>query len=52
MGDYCCPERRKNKGDKRAKARFMKYRKGGAQRVTGISYTGSDSGSSSDKVNK
>jgi hypothetical protein len=39
--DYCTPERRKNKGDRRAKARFMKYRKGGAQRVTGISYSGS-----------
>lgn len=49
MSDYCCPERRKNKSDKRAKARFMKYRKGGAQRVTGISYTGS---AGSDKVNK
>lgn len=43
MSDYCCPERRKSKNDKKAKSRFMKYKKGGAQRVTGISYTGSDS---------
>jgi hypothetical protein len=34
--DYCCPSGRKSKGDKRAKGRFMKYKKGGAQRVTNI----------------
>ncbi|HLF54014.1 MAG TPA: hypothetical protein VI544_02435 [Candidatus Nanoarchaeia archaeon] len=39
--DYAVPQRRKNKGDKRAKSRFMRYRKGGAQRVTGIAFSGS-----------
>ena len=38
--DYAYPERRKTRGDKRAKARFMRYKKGGAQRVTGIAITG------------
>ena len=40
MSDYAYPERRKTRADKRAKARFMKYRKGGAQRVTGIAFSG------------
>ena len=40
--DYAVPERRKNKSDKRAKARYMQYRKGGAQRVTGIAFSGSE----------
>jgi len=40
MSDYCCPGRRKSKGDKRAKARFMRYKRGGAQRVTGIVISG------------
>jgi hypothetical protein len=31
--DYGIPERRKNKGDKRAKARYNRYKKGGALRV-------------------
>jgi len=31
--DYCVPERRKNKNDKRAKSRFNRYKKGGALRV-------------------
>jgi hypothetical protein len=44
--DYVCAGRRKSKGDKRAKGRFMRYKRGGAQRVTGIVF------SSSDKVNK
>lgn len=34
--DYVCAERRKTRTDKRAKARFMRYKKGGAQRVSGI----------------
>lgn len=38
--DYCVPDRRKSRNDKRAKARFNKYRKGGAFRSTEISYTG------------
>jgi hypothetical protein len=37
MSDYCVPERRKTKGDKRAKARFNRYKRGGAFRGTGIS---------------
>jgi hypothetical protein len=40
MSDYCCPERRKSKGDKRAKARFMRYKRGGAQRTRGIVISG------------
>ena len=39
--DYVYPERRKTRSDKRAKARFMKYKRGGAQRVTGIAVSGS-----------
>jgi hypothetical protein len=31
--DYGYPERRKTKTDKRAKARYNKYKKGGSQRV-------------------
>ncbi|MEM4259163.1 MAG: hypothetical protein QXS38_00150 [Candidatus Pacearchaeota archaeon] len=38
--DYCYPERRKTKSDKRAKARYMRYKKGGAQRSTGIIVSG------------
>lgn len=34
--DYACPERRKNKGDKRAKARYMRYKRGGAQRGANV----------------
>jgi hypothetical protein len=34
--DYACPSGRKSKGDKRAKGRYMKYKKGGAQRTAGI----------------
>lgn len=34
--DYACPERRKSKSDKRAKGRFMKYKRGGAHRASGI----------------
>lgn len=38
--DYTVPQRRKNKGDKRAKSRFMRYKRGGAQRVTNIEFSG------------
>jgi hypothetical protein len=38
--DYVCAGRRKTRGDKRAKARYMRYKKGGAQRVTAISLSG------------
>lgn len=31
--DYGMPERRKNRNDKRAKARYNRYKKGGALRV-------------------
>ncbi|VVB78624.1 Uncharacterised protein [uncultured archaeon] len=31
--DYGCNERRKNKNDKRAKARYNRYKRGGALRV-------------------
>jgi hypothetical protein len=31
--DYSMPERRKSKTDKRAKARYNRYKKGGSQRV-------------------
>ena len=31
--DYDVPQRRKNKNDKRAKARFNRYKRGGALRV-------------------
>ncbi|MFA5173964.1 MAG: hypothetical protein WC438_02160 [Candidatus Pacearchaeota archaeon] len=31
--DYCCSGRRKTKTDRRAKARYNRYKKGGSQRV-------------------
>ena len=31
--DYGFSERRKNKNDKRAKSRYMRYKKGGALRI-------------------
>ncbi|MDP2925530.1 MAG: hypothetical protein Q8N99_04105 [Nanoarchaeota archaeon] len=31
--EYGIPERRKNKNDKRAKARYNRYKRGGAQRI-------------------
>lgn len=34
--DYSYPEKRKSKADKRAKGRYMRYKKGGAQRATNI----------------
>lgn len=34
--DYGIPERRKNKNDKRAKARYNRYKKGGALRVQNL----------------
>jgi len=38
--DYGMPEKRKSKNDWKAKRRFNKYKKGGANRVTGISVSG------------
>jgi len=38
--DYCCSDKRKSKNDKKAKGRFMRYKRGGSQRVTGIVLTG------------
>jgi len=38
--DYGYPEKRKSKADKRAKGRYMKYKRGGAQRVSGIVISG------------
>ncbi|MEM4271857.1 MAG: hypothetical protein QXD13_02110 [Candidatus Pacearchaeota archaeon] len=38
--DYAYPERRKTKTDKRAKARYMKYKKGGQFRTANISISG------------
>jgi len=34
--DYGYPERRKSKADKRAKARYLKYKRGGRNRALGI----------------
>lgn len=34
--DYCCPERRKSKADKRAKGRYMKYKRGGFFRTSEV----------------
>lgn len=42
MDDYGFAGQRRSKCDKRAKARFMKYKKGGQFRATGIKVTGSD----------
>lgn len=36
------PQKRKSRNDKRAKGRFNRYKKGGQNRVTSISYTGKD----------
>ncbi len=41
--DYGVPERRKTKGDKRAKARYMRYKRGGAQRGANIRMTNNPS---------
>jgi hypothetical protein len=38
--DYVMPERRKNKNDKRAKRRFMPFRKGGQHRSDNIQVSG------------
>jgi hypothetical protein len=35
--DYATPSFRKSKRDKRAKARYNKYKKGGAQRTANLS---------------
>jgi len=37
--DYACPERRKNKNDKRAKGRFNRFKQGGAQRTANVVVT-------------
>ena len=38
MGDdYAMPQRRKNKNDKRSKARFNRFKQGGSQRSANIS---------------
>jgi hypothetical protein len=42
--EYAYPERRKTRGDKKAKARYMKYKRGGALRVSGISVSGKEKG--------
>lgn len=34
--DYAFPERRKTKGDKRAKARFNRFKRGGAMRSANV----------------
>lgn len=34
--DYCCAGKRKSKNDKRAKARYNKYKRGGAMRTMKI----------------
>ena len=47
--DYAVPERRKNKSDKRAKGRFMRYKRGGAQRVTGVAFSSSSDSSGKKK---
>jgi hypothetical protein len=39
--DYGFAEKRKTKNDKRAKARFNRYKKGGQQRSSGISLSNS-----------
>ena len=31
--DYAIPQKRKSKGDKKAKARYSRYKKGGSKRV-------------------
>jgi len=36
MSDYAYPQRRKTKGDKKAKARYMRYKRGGTFRSTKI----------------
>lgn len=38
--EYGYPERRKTRSDKKAKARFMKYKKGGKYRTTGVKVSG------------
>jgi len=40
--DYGYPEKRKNKNDKRAKARFNKYKSGGQFRSSNVSISSSD----------
>jgi hypothetical protein len=35
--DYATPDRRKSKNDKRAKARFNRFKRGGAMRTSNLS---------------
>ncbi len=37
--DYAMPSKRKSKGDKRAKGRYMKYKRGGKYRSANVSST-------------
>ena len=37
------PSHRKSKGDKKAKGRYMKYKRGGKHRSTNVSYTNKSS---------
>ena len=37
--DYATPDKRKSKNDKRAKARFNRYKKGGQNRVSNIRFS-------------
>lgn len=41
--DYACPQRRKNKNDRRAKARFNKFKRGGAFRSMNVNESGRQS---------
>ena len=41
--DYVYPDRRKSKADKRAKGRYMKYKRGGHQRGANISSSNTSS---------
>lgn len=36
MSDYAMPSKRKSKNDKKAKARYNKYKRGGSQRSANI----------------
>lgn len=40
--DYCCGDKRKSKNDKRAKARYNKFKRGGAMRCVKIKGKGEE----------
>ncbi len=40
--EYGYPEKRKSRGDKRAKARYSKYKQGGKNRTLNVSYAGKE----------